>query len=886
MKKVFFIVICAVCAMMVNARTIYLNTGGSGLWNQADAVFFAHTWSGSASADILMTEASLNVFKADVDNSHTGIIFLRMPAGSTSVIWDGNGKYWNKTGDLTITSANDLYTITGWGENDGYWSKTDTSSGEEEEETPVVWFLKGEFNDWSEGNPFVEKDGGDAGVLYTTLEALPAGQTYEFKLNSGDSWLGNNGTMTAENHTGWVFTATEGNAKLVTDAAGDYEFALETATMKVSVAYPAASGEGGGEGGGEDPLPSTDWLLKGDFNNWEGAKLEAKEGGAANTLYATVTLPAGKELGFKISQGDDWYGNGGTMTQAVHSDWVFSVAENSNCNLATTIAGNYEFAFNTAAKTVSVNYPSNPKQATLYETAVRDNNPDVMLQAFYWAHEGNTATPYKEFGSVDWADLNNESGDLAKYFDLVWLAPSQETADFTGYLPMNYGNQGIAEDFSGHHGHSPWGSANDLRNLINNLHKGGAKVVADIVLNHTSAGHVDEYEGDDKNWCDWTLNDFGRYGQYQIDWTWLTAEEEMFADDYMEGRIDRSKTGDCGNHDPATLTPDDKVVSYKGGTFNWDYQEYNSKYSRDLAHGKKEVREMSRAYLTWMRDSIGYDGFRFDFMKGIHGSHLFDYLRATAPYFCVAEVFDGDIDKQGGFLYDANYSTYVFDFPGKFSVYNAAIREYQLQNLKNFSSKDYKPLIFTDKKKYAVTFIDNHDSFHEGSNLYGTENMMDDRQARMALAYLLSMPGVPCIVYPYWNNHKEECMAFIKARKAAGVHSESEVVGEWAGSGSDGDNYYTAIIKGTKGYVFLKLGYDCVPNDAPMEASPDGKAWKCAWANREHAGVWYTGDWEPTTPTELENTESAVKATKFMENGVLYIQRGNEVYNIQGVRVR
>jgi alpha-amylase len=92
-----------------------------------------------------------------------------------------------------------------------------------------------------------------------------------------------------------------------------------------------------------------------------------------------------------------------------------------------------------------------------------------------------------------------------------------------------------------------------------------------------------------------------------------------------------------------------------------------------LAHGKREVREMSRAYLTWMRDSIGYDGFRFDFMKGIAGSTLFDYNRASAPYFCVAEVFDGNIDKQLGFLKDANYETYVFDFPGKFHYYNDAI---------------------------------------------------------------------------------------------------------------------------------------------------------------------------------------------------------------------
>ena len=652
-------------------------------------------------------------------------------------------------------------------------------------------------------------------------------------------------------------------------------------------------GGGGGGGGSCDPAVDADkWYLRGTFNDWDiTTELKTKSGGAANTLYATLSFEAGKEHQFKLFNACKWYGNDGTMTQYHHTDWGFEEGKD-DCYLATNIAGDYEFAFNTSTKAVTVTYPNNPKQAKKYETAVPEKNGDVMIQAFYWAHDGNTGTPYKEYGSVDWSDLKNEAGDLAKFFDLVWLAPSQETADYTGYLPMNYSNQGIAEDKQYHHGHSPWGTAQDLRQLIDNLHQGGAKVIADIVLNHTSAGHVDEYDGSDKNWCDWTENDFGRYGKFTPLWSWITVSDEMYATDHMDGRIDAGVTGACGEHKgDASLGEDDTSIKYDDKTIAWDYQEYNSIYSRDLSHNKKEVREFSRAYLTWMRDSIGYDGFRWDFMKGISGQHLFDYLRASAPCFSVAEVFEGDLEKNVGFLKSANEATYVFDFPGKFSVYNAAIREYKLQDLKGFSGKDYKPLIFNGNKRNAVTFIDNHDSFREGSNLYGEPNKMDDRQARMALAYLMSMPGVPCVLYPYWYNHKEECMAFIKARKSAGVHSESEVVSEWAGSGSSGDNYYTAMIKGEKGYIFLKLGYDCIPTDAPMEASPDGKEWKCAWANRDHAGVWYTGDeWTPSPGTDITNEGvnelTNERVTKVIRNGVLYIQRGDAVYNVQGLRIK
>lgn len=147
-----------------------------------------------------------------------------------------------------------------------------------------------------------------------------------------------------------------------------------------------------------------EWLLQGNFkaSDWSGpTKMEAKTDGAENTLYATLTLEPGKEYEFKINRDSEWYGNGGTMTRAHCTNWTMSTAD-GNCRIATTIKGDYEFAFNTSSKTLSVVYPYNPKQATLYETAVPDRNPDVMLQAFYWAHDGNTAIPYTEYGDVSW----------------------------------------------------------------------------------------------------------------------------------------------------------------------------------------------------------------------------------------------------------------------------------------------------------------------------------------------------------------------------------------------------------------------------------------------------------------------------------------------------
>jgi hypothetical protein len=91
------------------------------------------------------------------------------------------------------------------------------------------------------------------------------------------------------------------------------------------------------------------------------------------------------------------------------------------------------------------------------------------------------------------------------------------------------------------------------------------------------------------------------------------------------------------------------------------------------------------------------------------------------------------------------------------------------------------------------------------------------------------------------------------------------------------------MIKGTNGYLFLKLGYDCVPTDAPMEPSPDGKAWKCAWANREHAGVWYTGEEIPDGLNGREGLQVRDKVRKFLKNGVLYIRSvSGHIYDVMG----
>ena len=42
-------------------------------------------------------------------------------------------------------------------------------------------------------------------------------------------------------------------------------------------------------------------------------------------------------------------------------------------------------------------------------------------------------------------------------------------------------------------------------------------------------------------------------------------------------------------------------------------------------------------WLAHLRTHIGYDGWRLDYVRGFHGSHVKDYMEASAPQFAVGE---------------------------------------------------------------------------------------------------------------------------------------------------------------------------------------------------------------------------------------------------------
>ena len=95
---------------------------------------------------------------------------------------------------------------------------------------------------------------------------------------------------------------------------------------------------------------------------------------------------------------------------------------------------------------------------------------DVMLQAFYWdSYKTKTSTDSK-FGRTKWIDLLKDTAAINANFDVVWFPPSAgPTGCGVGYSAKQYSNQ-----------ESDWGTKNTLAYMINALHRGNTKVLADV----------------------------------------------------------------------------------------------------------------------------------------------------------------------------------------------------------------------------------------------------------------------------------------------------------------------------------------------------------------------------------------------------------------------
>ncbi len=103
-------------------------------WTQENATFEAYMWNGSKNSFVVMTKEG-DKYVADCDHSvYTNVIFLRCDPSKTANSWKN---IWNRSAEQTIPDNKDTFTI-----NDGQWG----DSGEKGTGASGTWALTGSYS--------------------------------------------------------------------------------------------------------------------------------------------------------------------------------------------------------------------------------------------------------------------------------------------------------------------------------------------------------------------------------------------------------------------------------------------------------------------------------------------------------------------------------------------------------------------------------------------------------------------------------------------------------------------------------------------------------------------------------------------------------------------
>lgn len=474
----------------------------------------------------------------------------------------------------------------------------------------------------------------------------------------------------------------------------------------------------------------------------------------------------------------------------------------------------------------------------------------VMLQGFSW----------DSYNESQWKVLEKQADELKGYIDLVWLPQSGkclETTQVMGYMPYYYFNQ-----------NSSFGSEAELRSLITKFKAAGIGAIADVVINHRNT------EG------------------------WYTFPAET----YKGVTYQMQSTDICKNDDGGTTATQAATDGVSLSQNNDEGTDFGG--CRDIDHKSENVQKVIKAYLKYLKDDLGYTGFRYDMVKGFDGSHVADYNDATGVEYSVGEYWDGN-DKIESWINRTNKKSAAFDFQFRYNVRDAVNGA---ANGKVATSSDWSKLNSNDNlmhdanyRRYAVTFVENHDT-QKRSESEQNDPLRKDTIA--ANAYMLAMPGTPCIFQPHWNAYKSEIKEMIAARKYAGITNMSNYankqskktlyVNKVTGTkhkllvavGNDADKYagetgYTKILSGYHYAYFLSNDAETSWTDVPSGSYEEGfKTTLTAVSQTEGAKLVYTLD--GSTPTAKSTTvesgkEISINGTCTLKVGLLV---NGEVRNI------
>ena len=370
------------------------------------------------------------------------------------------------------------------------------------------------------------------------------------------------------------------------------------------------------------------------------------------------------------------------------------------------------------------------------------NYSGVMLQAFYW----------DSYDDTKWVNLTSKVDEIAPYFDLLWVPNSSECGGTSmGYMPIYWLK----------HTSSFGGRERYLYEMIDAYKAKGVGILSDVVINHKAP--------------------LGK-----------TVKKKTAIDFVNEVDVVGRTTG---NKYTVTWTASDICSNDDGGTTKVAFPEVDGNNdtgddfsgARDIDHTGSNVQQNVKTYLDYLIKEIGYVGFRLDMVKGYGAQYTKIYNEHAQPQFCVGEYWDGNVETLKNWINGTGKTSAAFDFSLKYVMRDAFGSGY-------WGALDNKGLAGTDYSRYAVTFIDNHDTYENQDRL--TKNVM------AANAFILAMPGTPCIFLKHWQKYPIAIGNMILARKACGITNQSPIVESKEVGGG-----YVTKVQGTKGTILCISGY-------------------------------------------------------------------------------
>ncbi len=400
-----------------------------------------------------------------------------------------------------------------------------------------------------------------------------------------------------------------------------------------------------------------------------------------------------------------------------------------------------------------------------------ENYKGVMLQGFYW----------DSFNDTQWANLESQAKEIGDYFSLIWVPQSGNCGNG---LSMGY------NDVYWFNHNSSFGNEAQLRSMINAFKNNNVGVIEDVVINHRNGV---------SSWTDF-------------------PSETYKGKTYKLTDSDICRTDEC------------VAAGYEATGANDTGDDFNG--LRDLDHTSTNVQNNVEVYLDFLLNDLGYSGFRYDLVKGFAPKYIEKYNSQAKPKFSVGEYWDGSYDKVVSWIEGTKNSEGViqsaaFDFPNKYCL-NQACNDGKWDKLmwkRNGTLSQPAGLIHMDKyQRYAVTFVDNHDSYRDHNKV--ANNVM------AANAFILTMPGTPCVFLPHWKMYKEHIKKLILARKMAGITNQSAV--EVLKSNS---NIFAAKVTGNNCDLYMKVGPENVSPSVDCTKIAEGTNYT-VWIDNSIHSLW------------------------------------------------